>query len=551
MADNGTPSIPATPTPQDVLEKLNEGAAALQTAQEQLSGDVGQALTRLTEHENNPNAHGGMSGGGASTEQIQTAITDHNADWHAHGLDTPDSVMYQAIKTAASNAVNDLVVGGGIGGDSPIELVPHHATHSTGGTDPITPADIGAVAEGDARLADAREPKTHKHDVSDITGMEAPAEDAPLNTFVTNVSQTTVNAHDGSTEAHSELFKNITAGSSSPIIGICRVETGGGSGLWFNIDADGNPISPNLTYFDNHPVFGGIQRVITDDQIMGKIPQFWQKDFIPTQGMFKGKPCKLISPGQQDGFRIHPAFMNNNAQIPFYLLGCYACTDDGGTPKKLGSKPGKAPFVNVNFDSMKTYCTNRNVNGVSGFMMWDVYQWSALTTLMLIEKATPDMQAAIGQGHVAGSGAVLTDATIQPNWRGFRGLWGNVWAMLDGVRVDSNKRTEIFKNDGTRAWVSTGFSMTPYGSGMTGWIVSMKSGAGNGYNFDDVFLPEVLSGAESGGSYADGFWGPTANGICYQGGDWNAGSACGPFLLHFATTTSNAYTYVGARLAKI
>ena len=547
MADKTTTPSTTPATAQDVLVKLNEATDAVQTAQETLVADVSVALAQLNAHESDPDAHGGNIGGG--TEAITQAVNAHNSNSTAHGLDTPNSPMFQAIQTAANNAVNDMIGGGG--GSGPIELLPHHSTHSTGGSDPISPADIGAVAEGDARLSNARTPTSHKHDASEITGLDAPAENTPINTFVTNVSQATVNAHDGSAEAHSELFKNITVGSSSPTIGICRVETGGGSGLWFNIDADGNPISPNLSYFDNHPVFGGIQRVITDDQIMGKIPQFWQKDFTPTDGMFKGKPCKLISPGQQDGFRIHPAFMNNNAQIPYYLLGCYACTDEGGNPKKLGSKPGKTPFVNVNFDSMKTYCSNRNINGVSGFMMWDVYQWSALTTLMLIEKATPDMQAAIGQGHVAGSGAVLTDATIQPNWRGFRGLWGNVWAMLDGVRVDSNKRTEIFKNDGTRAWVSTGFSMTPYGSGMTGWVVSMKTGSGNGYNFDDVYLPEVLSGAESGGSYADGFWGPVANGICYQGGAWTGGSACGPFLLYFTNATSSAATSIGARLAKI
>lgn len=519
MPDNETSLTP--PAPQDVLDTLNEEAAALQNAQEQLFGGEGQTLNKLAEHEKAPDAP---------------------------ALDTPNSVPCQTIKTKAGNVVN-IMFGGG--GDSPVELVPHHATHATGGKDPITPADIGAVANDDVRLSDARTPLPHEHDVSEITGLDASAENAPMNTFVAAVSQAIVDAHDRNPEAHFELFKNITVGNSSPLIGICQVETGGGAGLWFNIDADGNPISPNHCYFDHHPVFGGIQRVITDEQIMGKVPQFWLKDFTPTEGMFKGKPCKLIAPGQRDGFRIHPAFLNNNVEIPYYLLGCFACTDEGGNPKKLGSRPGKAPFVNADFDSMKTCCANRNVDGVSGFMLWDVYQWAALTTLMLIEKGTPDMQAALGQGHVAGNEAVLTDATIQPDWRGFRGLWGNVWGMLDGVRADSGKKTEIFKNDGTRTWVNTDFSMKPYSGVTGGWIVSMKSGAGNGYNFDDVFLPEVLSGVGHEGSYADGFWGPVAHGACYQGGAWNNGSACGPFLLHFASIASNAHMTIGTRLAKI
>lgn len=559
MPENETPDM--QPTMQDVASKLDKGADALATAQEQLGGDVAKALARLAAHETDSNAHGGAIGGGASASQITEAVTAHNEDPLAHGLDNPDSPMYQMISAAATNAVNDKI------GDSDgqINLVAHAKTHATGGADALTPAEIGAVADDDERLTDARDPKPHKHTLDDITDLSLPGDEegagagtASLPAYVAEKAEAAVAAHDSNESAHAALFENILVGNTSPIIGICRVATGGGAGLWFNIDEEGNPVSPNTAYFDNNPVFGGIQRMIVDNQIMGKIPQFWVKDFTPTEGMFAGKPCKLISPGQKEGFRIHPAFMHNNAQIPYYLLGCYEATDEGGNPKKLGSRPGKLPFVNVNFDTMKTYCANRNVNGVSGFMLWDVYQWSALTLLMLIELATTDAQSKLGRGNVDRSwdgttnNAVNTDSQVNHvPYRGFHALYGNVWKMLDGVRADSNKKTEIFKNDGTRAWISTGFAMPPYTSGLTGWPVSMRSGKGDGYNFDDVFLPEVVTGAEGSGTYADGFWGPIANGVCYQGGYWSYGAYCGPFCLHFNDPSSHAYFTIGGRLAKI
>lgn len=564
MPENETPDT--QPTMQQVAEKLDKGAEALNVAQEQLHGDVAQAMAKLSAHENDPTAHNGAVGGGASEAQVAAALAAHNSDPLAHGLDQPDSAMYQMIATAASNAVEDKIGSE----DGQINFVAHASKHGKNGADPITPASIGAVADDDERLTDARTPKAHQHTLEDITGFtlgeggeggeggDADSASLSIPEYVGQKVEAAISEHDASDSAHAALFENILVGNTSPIIGICRVATGGGAGLWFNVDESGNPVSPNTAYFDNNPVFGGIQRMIVDEQIMGKIPQFWVKDFTPTEGMFAGKPCKLISPGQKEGFRIHPAFMNNNAQIPYYLLGCFEATDEGGNPKKLGSRPGKKPFTNVNFDTMKTYCANRNVNGVSGFMLWDVYQWSALAMLMLTELATTDAQAILGRGNVDKTWDGKTDNSVNTDsqenhvpYRGFHAIYGNVWKMLDGVRADANKKTEIFKNDGTRAWIPTGYAMPPYTSGLTGWPVSMRTGYGDGYNFDDVFLPEIVTGTEGAATYADGFWGPVANGVCYQGGGWSYGSIAGPFCLYFHGPSSSAGINIGGRLAKI
>jgi len=47
--------------------------------------------------------------------------------------------------------------------DKPSTFPPdtHASTHATAGSDPLTPADIGAVADTDARLSDSRDPNAH------------------------------------------------------------------------------------------------------------------------------------------------------------------------------------------------------------------------------------------------------------------------------------------------------------------------------------------------------------------------------------------------------
>ena len=67
MSENETPDM--QPTMQDVASKLDKGADALATAQEQLGGDVTKALARLAAHETDSNAHGGAIGGGASASR--------------------------------------------------------------------------------------------------------------------------------------------------------------------------------------------------------------------------------------------------------------------------------------------------------------------------------------------------------------------------------------------------------------------------------------------------------------------------------------------------
>ena len=129
-------------------------------------------------------------------------------------------------------------------------------------------------------------------------------------------------AHDASLTAHDALVKRITVGSLSPIIGICCVETGGGSGLWFNIDAEGQPVSPPRSYFDYHPTYNALRRVLVDGQVMQEHHKFYYKAFEIASGPFAGRRGRLICPGQQEGFPVfHGGRAGNRPLVLWHLRG--------------------------------------------------------------------------------------------------------------------------------------------------------------------------------------------------------------------------------------
>lgn len=202
------------PTTTEILEKVVETIEAVQDAEE----TVVREGKRLTDHMNDPNAHGRDV-----EDLVSTQVSDHNADPAAHGQ--------LARKTTRIVAGAGLNGGGDLSADRTLTVKygtaagtacqgndarlgdartpkAHKATHKTGGTDALTPADIGAVpiarkvvagtglsgggdlsadrtltvkygtAAGtacqgnDARLSDARTPKTHTHAATDITGLD-------------------------------------------------------------------------------------------------------------------------------------------------------------------------------------------------------------------------------------------------------------------------------------------------------------------------------------------------------------------------------------------
>lgn len=388
-------------------------------------------------------------------------------------------------------------------------------------------------------------------------------------------------AHDASTSAHAALFRHLATGSLSPVIGICLAEEGGGAGSWVHVDKDGQPVTPVKSYFNHHPVYAAIRRVLVDGQMMQEHSKFYYKAFEIPEGPLAGKRARVISPEPLEGFRVFPSFMKGGQEISHWYCGSYQAVDTtpaaAAAAKVMGSRPGKQPLVNLDFPTMQTICRNRNVGGVTGFDMWDIYQVAEIQLLALIEAGTSDSQAVYGPGWVDGQWRVVNNVAqndsrnvdeptvASATWRGHVGLWGNVWQMVDGLRIrDSDKHYLIFKNDGTKTWVDTGIVALQHAKVGNDWyhahIKSFLHQRGTGFDLADIFLPAEYvygPGQEVNASVPDGFWSwrpdwPNngENRVCYLGAQWNHGGLAGLFACDLYCPASSAATDIGCRLAR-
>ena len=429
------------------------------------------------------------------------------------------------------------------------------AQASTEGTLQSHAASLSALATGKAdATALAGEVQARTEAVSGEASARAAAITAAV-AAETQAREEAMTAHDASLSAHDALVKRITVGSLSPVIGICCVEDGGGSGLWFNIDAEGQPVSPPRSYFDYHPTYNALRRVLVDGQMMQEHHKFYYKAFEIASGPFAGRRGRCISPGQMDGFKPFPSFLKGGQEVDTWYCGTFQATDEGGSPKKLGSRPGKAPFVNVNFPTMQGYCRNRNVGGVDGFDMWNIYQAAEIQLLALIESATPDSQAYYGRGRVDTTSAANVDATdvATATWRGHVGLWGNVWQMCAGLEISTSGTVKLWKNDGSREFVDTGFVCPAYDGSNPAYMQTLKTGNGEGFDFEDIFFPATTTTSATAGTIPDGFWGRngSAGNVCYLGADWSVGVRAGLFACDLIESPAHAFTLIGCRLAKM
>ena len=387
-------------------------------------------------------------------------------------------------------------------------------------------------------------------------------------------------AHEASTSAHAALFRHLATGSLSPVIGICLAEEGGGAGSWCHVDKDGLPVTPPKSYFDHHPTYKAIRRVLVDGQMMQEHSKFYYKAGEIASGPLEGKWARWISPEQMEGFKVFPSFMKAGQEIDHWYCATYQAIDttpDAANAQKiLGSRPGRQPFTNVDFPTMQAMCARRNSGGVTGFAMWDIYQASEIQLLALLEAGTSDSQAFYGPGWVDGQWRVVSnvaqfdakcvdDPTVaSASWRGHVGLWGNVWQMVDGLKTrDSDKHIMIYKNDGSKAWIDTGIvapERAKFGATYAhAWPVNFRHQSGEGFDLADIFYPETLSTAGedgSGGSVPDAYWGwqpdygAGQDRVCYLGASWNNAGLAGLFALHLHYPASYAHIGIGCRLAR-
>lgn len=93
----------------------------------------------------------------------------------------------------------------------------HAATHATGGADPITPAAIGAIAEGDSRLTNARTPNAHAS--SHASNGADPITPAAIGAAAASHTHVLANVSDAGTAASRNVPASGDAGATQVVLG--------------------------------------------------------------------------------------------------------------------------------------------------------------------------------------------------------------------------------------------------------------------------------------------------------------------------------------------
>lgn len=333
------------------------------------------------------------------------------------------------------------------------------------------------------------------------------------------------------------------------VVGVCQTTDGSVGQSFARIDMNGNAPVENPV-FNTHPVYAGIQQATIDGQHMIGYPKFFVKREVLATGAYTGKDARMLSDVALPGYDIHPAFLAKDGTnaLDMVWLGKYQACDAGSS--KAGSLPSKTPLVNIDFNTMKTRCTNRNTGGVSGFHLWNVHELSIVQLMMLIEFAGTDMQTLVGRGHVDNnpSGVQNVDhaKVLEASWRGLTGIWGNIWQMCDGFRCGASK----YKIDSGK-----GFVETTIAAPSTDFCPNkMLSAFGSGWSFKHLFFgdPAHKGSSEADSTFSDKQWLYTNSSdyVLYSGGSYSYAASAGLFCASVYNDAARSSGLIGGRLAK-
>ena len=371
------------------------------------------------------------------------------------------------------------------------------------------------------------------------------------------------------------------------------------------IDRLGNDITLTAADFDYHQIYGNMKRVelnssgqviatgngrgdgltLTNDYIMVQIPKVYYKhvrvDALGNEDAAGRYERILISPYPIAGFVLHNAFYQRGhlSTPPDHIyIGAYTGIISS---TKLLSKSGVTSTVE---QTMTAFETAAVTNG-TGFGIMDIHTLSLLKMLFVVEYASWNSQAVLGNGNV-GSSAQLntgsTNANLASNgtwgttanqtsgmcWRGIENFWGNIWQFIIGFNGYTDKY-RIINPDGSGTYAATlaEGSYIEHTTPTPIWYSNAQGGtlsgtAANGYAYGyikdflfteqtkNLFIPSLLGGSDS--TYIPDYFysvNPTNQPTIYiHGGGWSSALVAGAFLVYLATPVSNVSSYVGARL---
>lgn len=333
----------------------------------------------------------------------------------------------------------------------------------------------------------------------------------------------------------------------------------------------------------------------TKVQVMVEQPIFYVKavpvkSAVASSGRGKqySKARFYISPTPKAGFKPVGGFRdaNGNLQEKIYLAAYEGCIYDTSASAYLKNDEQVADFA---ADMLSSIASAKPASGLTqsltranarklannrgtGWQLSNIFSLSATQWLILVEYASFDAQAKVGQGVstftddgttnmslVTGATAGLgngsgipdggTNGKCSVSYRGEENLWGNIWTWLDGINIFNTDTTSAVyvKEYGVMKDDTTGDGYIPVGFGAfkgEGYI----SAFGIDGELMELFIP-VANGGASNLPVGDYFWNNnTGFRVARLGGTWSSGARCGAWCLNWHYASSDRSRDIGGRL---
>ena len=244
---------------------------------------------------------------------------------------------------------------------------------------------------------------------------------------------------------------------------------------WTQIDYSGNTITPTTADFNNHTVWGSINRVNlspsgvvnarwgdgdyasngSNGEVMVEIPAFYVKGEQKTPNVYQW----WISGVSMTGFEIHPAFLQRDGRIkPYIYIGAYEASllvgtgaHDTVTTLKLTSVAGEQPWTGGEIDALPydtgsvVFARGETITGAIGGGTGVVIDWYVATgawatsdaagKVYIKQQAVANFQAEALAGSVSGvanaTGVQVAEALTIGGARTYANNQGAGWGIMN------------------------------------------------------------------------------------------------------------------------
>ncbi|MCI6233231.1 MAG: hypothetical protein MR630_11585 [Selenomonas sp.] len=232
-----------------------------------------------------------------------------------------------------------------------------------------------------------------------------------------------------------------------------------------------------------------IHEVEVDGQKMVRIPRIYVKNVVLESGTYKGRPAYFMSKEKQEGYHVHPAFMNAGKTCSALDLSCYEASKDAKDNTKPASVQTTSYWQQVNRKTAIDACQKRNVDGGTdeqqGWHCWDIYCQHLLARLMLFEYGT--------------TGFAFQEDGTDYVYRGIHQPAGNPQSptWLPGLGNIGDKMY-LYDSSGSAMLINTGLKCPG-----NGWPTSFAMTKGSNFDLGDVFVADAVTSTETDGSCSD------------------------------------------------